>query len=111
MTEITNEVLDAMVEAVVGAVSPEQVVLFGSCAEGGAQTASDVDLLVVEAEPFGPGRSRRQEIGRIRRALSGFRVPKDILLYSTHEVEKWRHSLNHVVARCLRDGKVVYERR
>jgi uncharacterized protein len=34
----------------------------------------------------------------------------DILIYSEAEAERWRSSLNHVVGRALREGKVVYER-
>ena len=37
-------------------------------------------------------------------------VSKDILVYSRAEVEYWRDSLNHVVARALREGRVLYER-
>jgi len=47
---------------------------------------------------------------RLWRALAGFNVPKDILVYSRDEAERWRHSLNHVVARAQREGKVLYER-
>ncbi len=71
---------------------------------------SDIDLLVVEKEPFGPAHSRRQEINRIRRALSRFRIPKDILVYSASEYTQWQHSVNHVIAHCVREGKVLYGR-
>lgn len=37
-------------------------------------------------------------------------VTKDILVYSSDEVAKWRSAQNHVVAYCLRDGKTLYER-
>ncbi len=57
MIEVTDEVLDAMVRAIVDAVDPEQVWLFGSRARGQAGPESDVDLLVVEREPFVAGRS------------------------------------------------------
>ena len=75
-----------------------------------AREDSDVDLLVVEAEPFGAERTRLGEMSRIRQALSRFRVAKDILVYSKEEVEKWRDSLNHVIAHSLREGRVLYER-
>ena len=47
---------------------------------------------------------------RAYEALSGVGVAKDILVYSRPEVEYWRDSLNHVVARALREGRVLYER-
>jgi hypothetical protein len=37
-------------------------------------------------------------------------VPTDVLVYSRDEAERWRKSLNHVVGRALREGKVLYER-
>ena len=110
MTPVTDELLDQMVRAIVEAVDPEQVILFGSRARGDAREASDVDLVVVESEPFGKTRSRRLEAVRLWRELSSFVVPKDILVYSLDEVEFWRDSLNHVLAQALREGKVLYER-
>ena len=110
MTPVTDELLDRMVRAIVEAADPEQVILFGSRARGDAREESDVDLVVVESEPFGKTRSRRLEAVRLWRALSGFLVPKDILVYSRDEVALWRDSLNHVLAQALREGKVLYER-
>ena len=110
MIQVTDEILDRMVRAIVEEVDPEQVILFGSRARGDAGEESDVDLVVVESEPFGKTRSRRLEAVRLWRALSGFLVPKDILVYSRDEVEHWRHSPNHVLACAFREGAVLYER-
>ena len=107
---ITDELLDLMVRSIVDEVDPEQVILFGSRARGEQQDDSDVDLIVIEAEPFGPQRSKHKEMLRLDRAVRKFRVPKDVLVFSNHEVEYWRDSLNHVLARALREGKVLYER-
>jgi hypothetical protein len=67
-----------------------------------------VDLLVVEAKPFGPGNDRRREMTRLWRALAGFAVGKDILVYSRDEVERWRSARNHVIARALREGRLLH---
>lgn len=53
--------------------------------------------------------SRPRETVRLYEAVSGLGVAKDILLYSRPEVEYWRDSLNHVVARALREGEIRYE--
>ena len=111
MSPVTDALLDQMVQAIVAEVDPEQVILFGSRARGDAREDSDVDLVVVEAEPFGPERSRRQELVRLYHALVEFPVSADILVYSHDDVDYWRDSLNHVLARALREGKVLYERR
>ena len=110
MAPVTDALLDQMVQAIVAEVDPEQVILFGSRARGDAREDSDVDLVVVEAEPFGQDRSRHQEAVRLYKVLAGSGVPKDILVYSRDDVEYWRDSLNHVLARALREGKVLYER-
>jgi uncharacterized protein len=109
-TCLRTETLQAITQAIVSAVNPEQVLLIGSWARSEARSDSDLDLLIIQREPFGPHRSRSQEIRRIRRILSGFRLPKDILVYSLDEVVRWRHSVNHILARCLREGKVLYAR-
>ena len=107
---LTPELLEQMTEAIVQAVAPEQIVLFGSRARGNAGPYSDVDLLVVTAEGFGRHRSRIKEITRITKAVGGFGMPTDILLYSQQEVEDWKGSRNHVTTRALQEGKVIYER-
>lgn len=78
---------------------------------GDARADSDVDLIAIESEPFGPNRSRLAEERRLYRVLAGLRVSKDILVYRRAEIEYWRDSLNYVLARALREGRVLYERR
>ncbi len=63
-----------------------------------------MDLIVIEAEPFGPGRSRVDEAVRLYRAASGFGVEKDILIFTLAEREYWRASLNHVLTHALREA-------
>ena len=63
--------LHQMVETIVREVAPEAIILFGSRARGDARPDSDVDLLVVETEPFSPQRSRRKEAARLYMALRG----------------------------------------
>ena len=111
MAQLTDTLLQQMVDAIVDEVDPDQVILFGSRARGDSHYNSDVDFVVLEAEPFGDGRSRHAEEVRLYGALSDFRVSKDILVYSHEEAEYWQDSLNHVLARALREGRVLYERR
>ena len=110
MQRVTGAVVESLVRAIVEAVDPEQIILFGSRAHGSHRADSDIDLLVVQSEPFGATRSRYRESVRAYEAVSGMGVATDILLYSRSEVEYWRDSLNHVVARALREGEILYER-
>jgi predicted nucleotidyltransferase len=109
MVSVSEEVIDKMARRIVREVDPQRILLFGSWARGEATEHSDVDLLVVEREPFGRDRSRRREAARIWRCLSEFRIPTDILVYSADEITQWRDSSYHVIARALREGKVLYE--
>jgi predicted nucleotidyltransferase len=110
MAPLTDELIQEMTDAIVREVDPERIILFGSRARDEAGADSDIDLLIVESEPFGPNRSRHQEITRLYRALSQFGIAKDILVYSTDEVTKWQHSINHIISHSLQEGKVLYER-
>lgn len=108
MTIASDEMIREMAAIVAHEVAPEAIILFGSHATGDARPDSDVDLLVIEATPFGPDRDRRQEMTRLWRALAGFAVAKDILVYSRDEIERWRNARNHVIARALREGRLLH---
>jgi predicted nucleotidyltransferase len=109
MVYVSQELIDKMARQIVREVDPERVVLFGSWARGEADERSDVDFLVVEREPFGPNRSRREEAVRIWECLYDFRVPKDILVYSVDEIDQWKDSDYHVIGKAMKEGKILYE--
>lgn len=108
MTE--QETLQEIVQRLVAAAHPEQIILFGSRAQGKARSDSDIDLLVVESEPFGPQRSRLVEIGRLEMAIGRIPLATDLLVYSREEIDRWRNSSQHVIGRALREGKILYAR-
>lgn len=102
------DLLRRMVDIIVREADPAAIILFGSHARGDARPDSDIDLLVIEREPFGPGRSRIKEAARLYRALGDLPASKDLLLYSRDEVAGWRDTRNHVVARAYREGRLLY---
>jgi predicted nucleotidyltransferase len=110
MVSLSEELIERMVHAIVEEVEPRRIYLFGSCARGSHTADSDVDLLIVEDRGFGPDHDRWSELKRIRKALRPFRVPKDVLVCSRDEFEKWGDSISHVVAHAVREGKLLYER-
>jgi uncharacterized protein len=102
------ELLRRLVDIIVREADPEAIILFGSRARGDARPDSDIDLLVIEREPFGPGRSRMKEAARLYRALGDLPASKDLLLFSRDEVAGRRSMPNHVVARAYREGRLLY---
>ncbi|MBF0294420.1 MAG: nucleotidyltransferase domain-containing protein [Magnetococcales bacterium] len=106
---LTNVDLVAMSALIVETVAPERIILFGSHARGDANDDSDIDLLVVVEDGF-QKRSRWQELQKIRRKLTSFPHPKDILLYSRDEVARWQHSANHIITHAIQEGRPLYER-
>ena len=110
MPQSEQQLLQSMVDIIVREADPEKIILFGSRARGDARPDSDVDLLIVESEPFSVQRSRIKETARLAMALARVEVCKDLLLYSREEFDTRKHWLNHVVGRVFREGKVLHER-
>ena len=61
MGNVDDALLRRMTETIVDAVDPDLVILSDLRARGDAGTDSDVDLVVVNAEPFEPSRDRSAE--------------------------------------------------
>ncbi len=107
---VDEAILRAMTEAIVDAIDPDEVILFGSQAKDAAHEGSDVDLLVIVPDTPYIVRHRSAETGRLYRSLKRFRVSKDILLYTRSEAEHWRNTAGHVVASGYAEGRLLYER-
>ncbi len=105
-----DPMIEEIVQAIVNAAAPERIILFGSAARGMLGPDSDIDLLVVERESSFHKGSRRAESSRIRKALWKFPVPIDVLIFTPEEIDRWKDSTNHVIARSSREGRVVYDR-
>ena len=96
-----------MVRRIVTNWNPDQIILFGSHARGEAGTDSDVDLLVVV--PL--NRDRRMIRLGIRRALSGIGLPKDVVVVSPQEMDRYRECPCTIIRAALGEGKILYERK
>lgn len=105
-----DSLIREMIDTIIREANPDTVILFGSRARGDARPDSNVDLLIVEPEPFSPQRSRGQETARLYLALRKLALPKDLLLYSRDEFEQLRDSEHHIVGRAQREGKVLHAR-
>ena len=108
MPFITDETLQGLVTEIVRDFSPETIYLFGSRARGDARADSDADLLVIQREPFPTQESRQQELARLWRTVTKSRLPVEVFLYSSRDVEEWRATGSHLIGRALKEGRPLY---
>lgn len=98
--------LDEMVSTIVDVAHPEQIILFGSHADGHPTADSDIDLLIV-AETDASFFHRSVPI---REALGRRLVPLDLLVYTPSEFNTWKDVVGHIVETAVRTGTILYER-
>jgi len=99
-----DETLIAEAGRRLAAAAPDaQVILFGSHARGGANSHSDVDLLVVEPEVD----NEAEESVRLHRILRDLRMPADVIVVSRDYVERWREVRGGLVHAALSQGRVL----
>ena len=108
---VTDKLLQQVVDALVKAVDPEKVILFGSRARGDDTTASDIDLfLQVET-----GRDTRMLAAESYKTIHRLRdrppVGIDVVVKDTAFVERFGKSVGSVVRPALTEGKLLYARR
>lgn len=99
--------LQEVVNRIVEAIHPEQIILFGSRARGDHRPDSDVDLLVIHKSSL----PRYQRSVPIRKAITGLIPSKDIVVYTPEEVVEWEEVPNSFVMTALTEGKVLYEKK
>ena len=108
MTKLPGELMKTVVKRLVGSLSPERILLFGSHAWGIPDEDSDVDLLVIVSDSDLPP-YKRARAGY--KALRGVRLPKDILVLTQAEFERQATVRCSLARRALEHGKVLYDRR
>lgn len=107
---VSGDLVDEAVRRLVHEANLEQVILFGSRARGDESAGSDVDLLIVASEKTIRQHGRRRLLARFWTAMGHLPASFDFLLFSPEEITHWRDSVNHVIGRAMREGKVLYER-
>ncbi len=107
---ISNATIENIVNEIVKGFDPEKIILFGSYARDEANENSDLDLLVIQREKFNKSKSRFKQINRICDLIDKHMVPGDVLVYNIDEFEHWKNSINHVIGRCSREGKILFEK-
>jgi len=96
-----------VVDDVVAAFDPVQVIVFGSVARGEERPQSDLDLLVLFDEVA--TEDRRSLMGKIRAAISA-PIPIDVLVASVAEYEALKDVNGSPYHWPAREGRVAHER-
>lgn len=102
-----TEHIPGMIRRMVERTSPAKVVLYGSYARGEADQDSDVDLLVL----FDELTDRRGIVTDLYDSVSEIDVPKDIIIATVDEFERFRLVENTTFFNIDKDGKVVFDSR
>jgi len=102
---IDDSLVQEIIRRILSVTSPDKVILFGSAATGRMTGDSDIDLLIVEADPG----DRREEYVRIRRALRGMGYPFDVMLISTQWFQESKDVIGGIAYPANKYGKVIYE--
>lgn len=99
-----EKTIEAIKERIVEAVSPEKIILFGSCSRGEADAESDIDLVVVWDSDLNPHK-RNLFLSRLfpKRDFS-----LDIFAFTKEEVERLKDIAGTMVYEAFHNGKVIY---
>jgi uncharacterized protein len=82
-----------------------RVILYGSRAQSTGRPDSDFDLLVIEADPA----SKREDMWRLRHALSDLGYPVDVWVMGETEFEETKNVIGGLAYPAHKYGVVLYE--
>jgi predicted nucleotidyltransferase len=102
---VDEQTIQEIVRRILSVAKPDKIILFGSAATGQMTRDSDIDLLIVEAEPG----DRRMESVRIRSTLDGLGYPFDIIVIATEWFEESKGVIGGIAYPANKYGRVVYE--
>jgi uncharacterized protein len=102
-----TQAVPLVVDEIVAALNPVEIILFGSVARGDDGPDSDIDLLVVFDALE---RSDKRTLMRTTRAAVRTFVPLDIIVADLAEIATNRNNVGSAVYWPLREGVSVYRR-
>lgn len=108
INSIDENFLRELVNKILNFVNPVKIILFGSYAYGNPTKSSDLDILVVLDDLVA---SRRETRVKIRSLLREFHIPKDIIVATTNDIDKWANVPQAFITSITKKGKVIYERK
>lgn len=101
-----SEIVETAKKKLIEAYAPKELYLFGSFAWGTPDEQSDLDMLVVvdrsDEKPY------KRAIKGIE-ALTGFKIAKDIIVYTREEFEELAGNVSTLCYKIKREGVKLYE--
>ncbi len=101
---VSQETVSGIIRAIAENFSPQQIILFGSCASGQTTPDSDLDLLIVMDTDL----PRHKRATPIRLLFRPMPCAMDIFVYTPAEVSEWKGTTNHIITEAFLHGKKVY---
>lgn len=100
---VSDEILQEIVRRIVEVAKPEKIILFGSAAREEMGPDSDLDFLVIKS-----CKNRHKTARKIRRRLIGIGIPKDIIVATPQDMERYKDTIGLIYRPALKEGKVLY---
>lgn len=105
MKALDPQLLSTATERLVAEFQPEQVWLFGSYAWGEPTADSDLDFMVIVRDSNETSVKRAQ---RAHHCLGDLPMPKDVLVPTRAQVERYRHLRASLFYEVLTQGRKLY---
>jgi uncharacterized protein len=105
MENVSSDALAEVVDRIIQAVHPEQILLYGSQAWGQPNEDSDIDLLVVLGTSSEPGYRRAREVYR---SLRGIRLPIEVVVRTRDEMIRAGRVSTSLERQVLDRGRLLY---
>ncbi len=105
MIAVSHDLLEEVTERLVAEFHPEQIWMFGSHAWGVPTADSDLDPIVIVPESNEPPAQRMR---RALRCLRGLDIPKDILVQTRAEFDRYRDVRASLTYKIVHQGHKLY---
>ncbi len=106
---ITTEQINLMKDVIVETMQPEKIYLFGSYATGDAREESDIDILIEVNKSTTRPYQRSVPLRRKFLNYNELMFDKDIFVYTTEEVKKYRKKKYSFLNMALSNSQLIYK--
>jgi predicted nucleotidyltransferase len=103
---ILKGTIDKIVNYAVAVAEPEEIILFGSMANGTANVYSDIDLLIITDSCI----SKKEIVSRISNHAHQYALKTDVLVCSRLELEKELRIPDSFIRAVYKSGKIYYKK-